>query len=223
MSGVGTLNEKSLHAQLKAWYAEPGDLFEVPLGRFVIDMVRGDRLIEIQTRNFGAMRAKLDRLTADHQVTVVYPIAVTKWLNKLDDSHGNRRRSPKRGHIFDIFAEVVYLPHLIGRPNLTIEVVLIEEEEDRVFDESRARRRRRGWVTQERRLVDVLGTHRFESVADFVDLLPAMPEEFTTTTIAEGAAVSKRSAQRAAYCLRKMGAIDMTGKDGNSVVYRLTE
>lgn len=222
MSGVGTLNEKSLHAQLKNWYAQPGDRFEVPLDGYVIDMIRGDHLIEIQTRNFSAMKTKLDRLTRDHQVTVVHPIAVTKWLNKLTDPPTNRRKSPKRGHIFDIFGEVVYLPHLIDRPNLTIEVALIEEQEDRVFDAKRERRRRRGWVTEERHLLQVLDTHRFESSADYAKLLPVMPDEFTTAMIAECASVSRRSAQQAAYCLRKMGAIGMTGKDGNSVVYRLT-
>jgi hypothetical protein len=223
MSGVGTLNEKSLHAQLKDWYAEPGDRFEVPLDGYVIDMVRGDQLIEIQTRNFSAMKTKLDRLTRDHQVTVVHPIAVTKWLNKITDPPTNRRRSPKRGHIFDIFGEVVYLPHLIDRPNLSIEVVLIEEQEDRVFDAKRERRRRRGWVTQERHLLEVQETHRFSSAADYLRLLPDMPAEFTTAMISDLGSVSRRSAQQAAYCLRKMGAIAMTGKDGNSVVYRVTD
>src|SRR5262245_62323945 len=30
-SRIGLLNEKPLHAALKAWYAQPGDQFEVPL------------------------------------------------------------------------------------------------------------------------------------------------------------------------------------------------
>ena len=219
MSGVGTLNEKSLHAQLKQWYAQPGDRFEVPLNGFIIDIVRGDQLIEIQTRNFSAMRSKLDRLTSDFSVTVVYPIAITKWLNKLTEPPTKPRRSPKRGHLFDVFGEVVYLPHLISRPNLTIEVVLIEEEQDRVFDAVKARRRRRGWVNQERRLVGVLASHRFESVGDFVDLLPELPEQFTTADLAQRAEVSRRSAQQAAYCLRKMNAIAIAGKEGNAVMY----
>lgn len=222
MAGVGTLNEKSLHAQLKDWYRLPGDEFEVPLDGYIIDLVRGDQLIEIQTRNFSAMRTKLDRLTRDHPVRVVHPIAVTKWLNKLSDPPGKPRRSPKRGKVFDIFGEVVSLAHLVDRPNLSIEVVLIEEEEDRVFDEKRERRRRRGWVTYERRLVDVIGTHRFSSAGDYLNLLPEMPDEFTTATIADLASVNRRSAQQAAYCLRKMGIISMVGKDGNAVIYRVT-
>ena len=49
MSGIGLLNEKPLHASLKQWYARPGDRFEVAVGGFVIDIVRDDLLIEIQT------------------------------------------------------------------------------------------------------------------------------------------------------------------------------
>ena len=53
MSGIGLLNEKPLHASLKQWYARPGDRFEVAVDGFVIDIVRDDLLIEIQTRNFA--------------------------------------------------------------------------------------------------------------------------------------------------------------------------
>jgi hypothetical protein len=65
---IGRLNEKSLHADLKQWLAQPGDQFEVAIDGFVIDIVRGDKLIEIQTRNFGAMKRKLTQLLDHHPV-----------------------------------------------------------------------------------------------------------------------------------------------------------
>ena len=40
----------------KAWYAAPGDRMEQPIDGYVADLVRGDELIEIQTRNFGALK-----------------------------------------------------------------------------------------------------------------------------------------------------------------------
>jgi hypothetical protein len=36
-------------ASLKKWYAQPGDRFEVPVDGFVIDIVRDDLLLDIQT------------------------------------------------------------------------------------------------------------------------------------------------------------------------------
>jgi endonuclease III-like uncharacterized protein len=75
MSGIGLLNEKQLHASLKQWYARPGDQFEVAVGRFVIDIVRGDLFIEIQTGNFASVKSKLTNLADSHQVRLIYPIA----------------------------------------------------------------------------------------------------------------------------------------------------
>lgn len=52
MNQIGELNEKPLHAALKAWYAGPGTRMEVPVdcGQrvYVIDLLQGDLLIEIQ-------------------------------------------------------------------------------------------------------------------------------------------------------------------------------
>ena len=82
-SQIGTLNEKPLHASLKKWYAGRGDRFEVSVDGYVIDLVRDDLLIEIQTRNFGAIKRKLVDLTTRHKVRLVYPIAQQKWIVKL--------------------------------------------------------------------------------------------------------------------------------------------
>ena len=57
------LREGSLHASVKAMLAEPGDRLEVPVGRFVIDLVRVDgELVEVQTGGFGPLARKLDAL-----------------------------------------------------------------------------------------------------------------------------------------------------------------
>src|SRR4051812_26512979 len=68
---IGTLNEGSLHAQLKAWYREPGDLVEHPVDRFVIDLVRGKTLVEIQTGGLAPLRKKLGQLLDAHAVRLV--------------------------------------------------------------------------------------------------------------------------------------------------------
>ncbi len=65
---IGTLAEKSLHADLKVWYAASGDRSEVAVDGFVVDLVRDAVLIEIQTRHLGGMKRKLVRLLEDHHV-----------------------------------------------------------------------------------------------------------------------------------------------------------
>ncbi len=75
---ISTLNEKPLHESLKSWYARPGDLFEVPVDDFIVDIVRDGLLVEIQTRNFSSIRRKLEELVAHHSVRLVYPISREK-------------------------------------------------------------------------------------------------------------------------------------------------
>src|ERR1044071_10302932 len=99
MSGIGLLNEKPLHASLKQWYARPGDRFEVPVGRFVVDIVRDDLLIEIQTRNFASINSKLRTLTRSYAVRLVYPVVQEKWIVRSTDGVAVRRKSPKRGRL----------------------------------------------------------------------------------------------------------------------------
>ena len=59
---IGTLNEGALHAELKEWYRRPRDRAEEKVEGYVVDLVRGRLLIEIQTGNFAPLRRKLDAL-----------------------------------------------------------------------------------------------------------------------------------------------------------------
>ncbi len=219
---VGTLRERPLHAALKRWYAEPADRIEVPVDGFVIDLVRHDVLVEIQTRGFSSMKRKLAALLEVHPVRVVHPIAVEKWIVKLDVAGevAARRKSPKRGAIVDLFGELVSFPELVAHPRFTLEVLLIREEEVRRFDAEKARRRQ-GWVVEERRLLEVVDRYRIDSTADLFTLLPSgLPDEFTTADLAAALGRSRRLAQQMAYCLRRLGVIEMVGKAGNAAVYR---
>ena len=219
---IGTLREKPLHASLKKWCAEDGDQFEVKIDRYVIDVVRDDLLIEIQTRGFSSMKKKLVQLLdLGHSVRVVHPIAVTKTIVRLGDDGEilGRRKSPKRGAVLDIFAELVSFPDLIAHPGLEIQIVLTIEDEYRKHDPTKAWRRK-GWVVQERRLVEVIGVVDVKTPADLLALLPSdLPTAFTTADIATAARCPRRVAQQVAYCLRHMGAIEIAGKQGNAIEY----
>jgi hypothetical protein len=131
MSRIGLLNEKPLHASLKQWYAQPGDRFEVPLDGFVIDIVRDNVLLEIQTRHFGAIKSKLATLVSSHRVRLIYPIPQEKWIVQSPtaaNAFGTRRKSPKRGRVEDLFRELVAIPHLLSQQNFSLEVLLTKEE-----------------------------------------------------------------------------------------------
>jgi hypothetical protein len=119
------MREGPLHAAVKLALAQPGDRLEVPVGRFVIDLVRADgELVEVQTGGFGALGAKLDALLDEHRVRIVHPVAAERRIVRVDE-HGevaSVRQSPKRATALEVFDKLVAFPSLLTHPNLTIEV-----------------------------------------------------------------------------------------------------
>jgi hypothetical protein len=220
---IATLNEGPLHAGLKAWYREPGDREEVPVDGRQIDLVRGPLLIEVQTGSFSALKRKLQALVERHPVRLVYPVPLEKWIVRIDDDGEvlGRRKSPKRGRIVDAFAELVSLPRLLLHPNFSLEILLTQEEEVRRHEPGRVWRRK-GWVIVERRLLDVVQRHPIERAVGLQRFLPyGLPTPFTTRDLAAGLQVPRDLAQKMAYCLRKVGALQVEGRRRDGKLYSL--
>ncbi len=230
---IGTLAEKSLHADLKAFYAEVGDLLEHTLDGYVIDIVRPApdphdaaapcQCIEIQTRQLRNLKPKLSALLDTYPIRVVYPIAEERSIVRVDTDGviRSRRKSPKHGTIYDLFAELVSIPTFMAHPHFTLEVPFIREEEYWI-DDGRGSWRRKHWSIQDRHLVDVLRVVSLDTPADLVALLPAtLPDEFDSSDLALALHQPRHLARQMIYCLRELGTLDMTGKRGNTLRYRL--
>lgn len=221
---IGELNERSLHRALKALYAAPGSLSEQLIEGYVVDVLIGQRIVEIHTGSFSPLKRKLPRLLESHPVTLVHPIAKDRFIIKQGaQGESTRRKSPKHGSVFGIFSGLTSFPKLVAHPNFTLEAVITIEEEVRVPD-VRRNRRRGGWSAIDRRLVEVLETHRIESMGDLFTPLDAhLPEEFTTADLASAMQAPRRLGQQAAFCLREAGVVAICGKDGNALRYRRCE
>ncbi len=197
----------------------------MPLDRFVIDIARrwgedDELFIEIQTTSFASMGNKLDRILGEHRVLLVHPIAVRTTLER----EGKKpRRSPKRGSIYSLFAELVSIPTLLDHPNLELDVALVEVTKHQVHD-PRARRGRGGWRTVDRRLDSIVATEHFTTVADLVRLLPdGLPATFTTADLAELGSMNRDEAQRLAYCFRAASLFDRVGRSRAGIEYRRSD
>ena len=221
-AGIGTLSEKSLHAGLKDWVSLPGDEFEVKLDGFVIDVMRGDLLIEIQTRHLYAMKRKLTKLLANgHEIRLLHPIAQDKWIVR-ETAVGDtisRRKSPKRGQTLDIFKEMVRLTGLIPHPNLTIEVLLTQEEEI-LRDDGKGSWRRKRWSIHDRLLLNVVEQAKFATESDYLAVIPeGLERPFTNKQLAQALSCRPDLATKITYTLRQMDLLEIIGKQGRSNLY----
>jgi hypothetical protein len=223
MSGIGVLREGPLHAAVKAFLAEPGDRLEVAVERFWVDLVRADgELVEIQTGGFAPLGPKLDTLLDHYRVRIVHPVAAERRIVRVDEQGEvvSSRRSPKRATVVAVFDKLVSFPPLLTHPNLTVEVLLLQEDHIRgPRPGARVRARDPG----ERRLVQVLDRVELRGANDVVNALPPLPGgPFSTRELADRLRCSVPLAQKAVYCLRAIGVIETAGMRGRAPLHQLS-
>ena len=220
---IGVLQEKPLHATLKWWLDDNPAHHEIPLpGGKVADIYDGVTVTEVQTGSFTPLRKKLEVLLPDYPVTVVHPLVRRKYLTWIDPDTGEAtpaRKSPRVGSFADGGKQLIYILPLLSHPNLTVRLVLIDAEEQRLAD---------GWGNGGKR-----GSHRavllplsVEGVldltcpADYAALIPAtLPQRFTAAQFGKAAKMQGRHLGGTLKVLLDRGVLTRTEKQGNAWVY----
>lgn len=219
--GINTENEKSLHYSIKKYLYRPGDRLEAKVDEYFIDIVRGDLLIEVQTKNFSAIKAKLYNLLQRHKIQLIYPIAVEKYITLLDKDNSiiSRRKSPKKGRLEDLFSELIRIPDLVLNSNLSIIVMLIKEEEIRC-NNGLGSWRRKGISLVDRQLSSVLNEIIFLSPEDYLKIIPsALSSGFTNKQLAAELKITRALSTKITYSLKKMGLIHEVGRLQRELLY----
>ena len=174
--------ETSLHRELKEVYCGDPDGREVQLDRYRIDAIVGRSLVEIQQASLAAIRRKIKELLVSHDVIVVKPLAATTTILRLARRNGpvaSKRTSPRHETVYDLFQELVHFVDVFPHPRLTLEVLLIEQEETRI---PRRKRwfRAKDYTLADRRLLAIRGRHVFRTAGDLCGLVPqGLCEPFT--------------------------------------------
>lgn len=221
-NGIGTLREKTIHSVLKYYYAPNPNYHEVKIGSFVADICVDGEIFEVQTRNFNTMRNKLDYFLQEHEVTIIYPIASTKWLSWLDVETGeitNKRKSPKKGTIYQIFPELYRIKMFINNPRLHFIISLIDVEETRYLN-GWSKDKKRGSSRMDGIPIDIHNELRIDCFNDYLKFLPdTLPNEFTTKDYSKCAHITQRLATVGLNVLLETGIVERVGKKGNSFLY----
>lgn len=222
-NGIGTLQEKTVHAVLKNFYEPDPAHQEIPVEQFVADILRDDEIIEIQTRGFDKMRRKLDTFLLYYPVTIVYPILYTKWLYWIDEATGElskRRKSPKTGTIYDAIPELYKIRQYLPNHNLHLCLTLIDAEEYRLLN-GWSENKKKGSTRYDRIPKNIVDEYFIGTTADYSIFLPEeLPVQFTSSDLAKTAHIHRSYAQTTLNILHYLGIVERLGKQGRCYLYQ---
>jgi len=222
-TNIGTKNESELHRFLKLRYSGYGGVTETLIGGYVCDgQTSAGEIIEVQTGSFGPLKEKIRDLTENSKVRIIHPIVIQKYI-ELYDKDGNfihKRKSPRKGCVWDLFKALLYAPELPLLPRLTVELALIDIIEKRI-DDGLGSWRRKGVSIAGRSVHAWRESLVLKKPRDYCQFIPFKKEEpFTVHDLALAAGINASAAGKTVYVLSKMGLIEKTGKRGNAVVYK---
>lgn len=224
-NGIGTLGEKTLHAVLKHYFAPDETTHEIKIESYVADILFEDKIIEIQTGNFDKLRKKLEVFLKVAPVTIVYPIAKTKWIYWIDHETGeakDKRKSPKQGSACEVFLELYKIKQYLTHPNIVFCLMLLNVDEYRNLN-GWSEDRKRGSSRFDRIPVELVEEIYITDKMDYSKLIPSeICSQFNSKQFKKHSRMNLKGAQTALNILHHVGAIQRVGKEGNMHVYERT-
>jgi len=223
LKGIGTLQEKILHAILKRAYQEDDNNHEIKLNGYVVDIFTENKVIEIQTRQFNKLRNKLIALLPEYPVTIVYPIPYIKYLSWIDPLTGDstkQRKSPKQGTLYDSVNELYKIKMFLTHPGLSIHIVFIDMLEYRLLNGWSDDKKKGSW-RNDRIPLQYRHTIELRNNLDYQQFLPVeLNEKFTSKEFMKLSKTSKRITQITLNILQSIKLIEVIGKQGRLNLYQ---
>ena len=235
-NGVGTLSEKTVHAVLKYYYVPNEAYHEIKVGNYVADALFDGEIYEIQSKSFFTMKNKLDLFLKDHDVTIIYPIPISKTISYIDPDTGEISKpvkSSKKGKLYDIVPEIYGIKDYLKNKRLHFILCFIEMDEYKILD-GWSKDKKKGATKMDRTPRKIIGEFRIDKKRDFINLLPGytngrrdkdcpIPVEFTTKDIAELTGVHVSYAQTLLNVLCSLGLTYKIGTKGRCNLYSMSK
>ena len=240
---INTLNESQLHKALKTFYAvQFSAQEEVQVDRWICDLACPDGgIIEIQTKNVGALKEKAGALlAAKRRVTIVHPIIKEKIIETYaqDGKLVSRRKSPKKESLYSELKEFTGIAPLLTDKKLSVllpEITVVEKraKTDSPQQAKNGRRRfKKDWQKTDKALLTIGTTWKLNGKKDWLGLLPKGRGEkaavlpFCAATVRDAfiAEQKKEAAPHAnllLWILRKAGLIERVPHEGRGYFYKI--
>lgn len=143
--GIGTYGEKRLHRTLKRYVCDREECYEIPVGRYVADVLDGRELYEIQTGSFHTMPPKLSYYLehTDYTVHLIHPLLETKTVIRMDRETGEvlrRRKTHIGGRAIDALPELYPIGEFLKSSRVTVTLLRICADEYRYSERMRYRK-----------------------------------------------------------------------------------
>ena len=222
-SNIGIYKERTLHAALKNYYEPDQSRHEQPLMGYIADIYNEKGVMEVQTRDFYAMKKKLETFLPEFPVTIIYPAVRQKWLIWVNPETGEntpRRKSPKVGTPYAVFNELYSIRSLITHANLRLRIISVDLDEYRQLN-GWSRDKKHGSTRSERIPVGIGDEILINNKQDYHKLIPeGLPSTFNSTDFAQFGKLNRSTAQNALYVLNAVKAVERIDRNKKGYIYK---
>lgn len=222
-ASIGEYQEKAIHSILKHYFEDDLSKQEQKCKKYIADIINEYGIIEIQTRSFDKMRAKLNAFLSDNDVTIVYPIIANKtivWLNS-DNEKDLNRKSPMHYDIFHAFKELYKIKMFLDNPRLHFCFCYMNVVELKNLD-GFGEDKKKYASSYDRIPIDIERIEQIESYKDFAYLFEGM-DKFTVKDISKKYHSRIKDVGICFTCLSYLGLIKKVGQEGRAYVYSLSK
>lgn len=223
--GFGSQKEKTVHSFLKSYYACNPDFEEVMAEGYICDVLKDDHVIEIQSKYFYRLRDKLNVLLQNYKVMVVFPVSYRKTLEWISPDTGeivSRKKSPKKGDIYNFLPEAYGIRELLSHPNLSFCITLIEITESKLLDGYGKDKKKRS-TKYDRRPEAYYKEYFIDDIRDYMMFVPLSLDSFDRQEYAKAVKLNLQDAGTALTLLSYLGIIEKVGTRNRKNIYKIKD
>lgn len=245
-NGIGRLAEKQMHAAIKRFICPDESKHEILIDgsvgckksdteaesekktkkrRFVADILDGNTIYEIQTGGFSPLKDKIQWIldNTSYNITVIHPIAETKWISLINTKTGNvenRKKSPVKGKITDIAPELYFFRDFISSPRFSLVILMMEAEQYKKNIQKDGRKRPR-YRKYELIPISLLRAYLFRDVSDYSLFIPDdLEEPFCVKDYSARSGIHGIDAYSIVKTLCHLGLLEPAGTLGRAAAYK---